>query len=119
MLEFNADLLLELCQLQQQLVLSDPVPISRRRLQLERVVLQLGPRLVQLRVRSEERLGEDAVALVDAPVEEDGPHHGLEAVGHRVAQLVVVAEVRAVRVQHKLLQPENLYPRQNLKSTAV
>ena len=60
---------------------------------LQRMVLEQGPRFVQLRVGAEECLGENAVALVDSAVEEDGAHHGLEAVCHSMAQLVVVAEV--------------------------
>ena len=46
------------------------------------------------------------VGLVDAAVEVDGAHESLEAVGHGVTHLCVVAEVRPVRVQHVVLKTQ-------------
>ena len=56
----------------------------------------------------QEARGAEAEVVIIRPLERDGAHHGLEAVRHSMAKLVVVAEVGTVRVQHELLQPEDL-----------
>lgn len=45
-------------------------------------------------------------SYLNSSVEEQRSHQSLEAVGHGVPQLQVVAQIRAVRVQHKLVQVE-------------
>ena len=96
--ELDPDLLLKGHHLFQDGERLDPMAVAPRLLHLEGVRVELGPRLVQARLRSEQGLGEHLVRLVDAAVQVDGAHQGLEAVGHGVTQFCVMAQVRPMGV---------------------
>ena len=59
------------------------------------------------RVCSKESFRENDVSLIDAAVQVDGPHQGLETVGHGVSHLRIVAQVGPVGVQHVVLQAQS------------
>ena len=84
-------------------------------LDLQGMRVQLGPRGEELLVRSVESLAEDLVGLLDPRVQEDGAHHGLEAVGRGVTQLGLLAEVGAVREEHVFGEAEDLEKIRNVR----
>ena len=105
--KLDSDGFFELGQLLQRLDLLDPVSVAVGLLLLQRMAGQIHPNVVEM-LFGKQASGEDLVGLLDARVEIDGSHQRLVAIGHGVLEVRVVAQVRPVGVQHKVLKAQFL-----------
>lgn len=102
--ELHSDRVLKLGQSLQEREGLDPLPVASDLLLLKRMRRVVHPDVEQFVLAHEQRVREHLIGDGNVPVEVQRPHEGLEAVGHSVPQFEIVAQVRAVGVQHELVE---------------
>lgn len=56
----------------------------------------------------EESVSKNSIALFEPGIQKEGGHQRLKGIGHRMAQIRLMAQVGSMRVNHKMLEAESI-----------